>query len=235
VFAIVLIIANGYTFWPMFAYPDVTSCPLILAGTFLGFDVGGAAQVVGPPLYSEMQLVVHPGSTAYKTTVYRSYNNLTGLSQDYPPYRGSPVTQDLYRIDGFTGMENDVAANQTGVTITFQNMTFEYSAPPPPPYPPPYVAKILYKIDVSNSANAASYEIGRAPCLTGLVLTVGYLPYTGPLWIGQIQPIAIIINNVVAIIGSTIACIALRFYLTRSKTRPSNNRANVGQSSTSGS
>ncbi len=208
VFAIGLIVANGYTFWPLFAYPGLTSCPAIFG--FLDFEVGGAAQVVGAPLYSQMQLVIHPGSMAYERAVYRSeINNLTQLFQNYPPPGSNPVTQDLYRIDGFSGSENDVSANQTGVTITFENITFESI----------HVAKILYNIEVSNSANYASYEIGRAPCWTGLVLTVGYQPYAGPLPYGQIQLIAIIINNVVAIIGSTMACIALRFYWTLSRGR----------------
>lgn len=102
-----------------------------------------------------------------------------------------------------------VAANQTGVTITFQNKTFQGI----------HVAVFLYSISVDSSAKDASYELGDAPCGTGLVLTIGDLPYAGPLAYGQVQLIGVILNNVIALAASTIACIALRFYWTRSKNR----------------
>ncbi len=59
VFGIGLIVANGYTFWPAFAYANTSiNCPAIFG--VLSYDVNGAAQVVAAPLYSEMQLVVPP-------------------------------------------------------------------------------------------------------------------------------------------------------------------------------
>lgn len=217
VFGVGLIIANAYAFWPAFAYSGaVFNCPLILGPIW--FEVQGAAQVVGPPLYSEMQLVMHLGSTAYETEIHRSdNNNLTRLFQNYPPPGTNPVTQYLYQIDGITGLEyqNQVAASQTGVTITFQNITFEGI----------HIAKILYRIDVSNSAKDASYELGGPPCEAGLVLTVGSLPYAGPLAYGPVQLITIIISNGVALIGSTVACVTLRFYWKRPKTSSSKNRS----------
>ena len=110
-------------------------------------------------------------------------------------------------------MTSPVLANETGVTITFQNKTSESI----------HVADLLYSISVDSSATDASYEIGGAPCWTGLVLTVGSLPYYGPLPFGRIQPIAVIINNVAALITSAIACLALRFYWSRPKTSSSKN------------
>lgn len=166
------------------------------------------------PLYSEMQLVMRPGSTASETATYQSdNNNLTRLFQNEYPINGNPVTQYLDQIDGFNGLKRPVAATETGVTITFHNITFEGI----------HVAKILYKIVVGSSAEGASYEIGAAPCWTGLVLTVGDQPYFGPLPFGDIQLIAIVINNSVALIGSTIVCVALRFYWSRPKPSSSKN------------
>jgi len=213
VFGIGLIVANGYTFWPALAYANTwTSCPAIFG--ILSYDVKGAAQVVGSPLYSEMQLVMHPGSTAFETAIYQSdANNLTRLFQVYPTV-GS-VTQDLHQIDGFDGLTNPVPANQAGVTITFENKTFESI----------HVANLLYSIRVDNSSTDASYEIGGGPCWTGLVLTVGSFPYSGPLPIGRIQAIAVIINDGAAVIASTIACIALRLHLWRPKTSSTKNSA----------
>jgi hypothetical protein len=221
VFAAALIVANAYTFWPAFAYANTAiNCPGIFGN--LSYNVEGAAKVVGAPLYSEMQLVMQPGSTSYETAVYQSANNnLTQLFQYDYPVNGSdftragwnPVTQYLDQINGFDGLTNQVMANATGVTITFQNITFEGI----------HVAKILYKITASSSAVDGSYEIGGAPCWTGLVLTVGYLPYFGPLAFGDIQQVGIIINNSIAVIGSTILCLVLKFYWSRQKTRLSKN------------
>jgi hypothetical protein len=212
VFGIGLIVANGYTFWPALAYTNtLIHCPAIFG--ILSYDVKGAAQIVGVPLYSEMQLVMHPGSTAFETAIYRSdANNLTRLFQDYPIV-GS-VTQDLHQFDGFGGVTSPVPANQAGVTITFENKTFESI----------HVAYLLYSIRVDSSATDASYEIGGAPCWSGLVLTVGSLPYPGPLSFGRIQPIAVITSNVAALIVSMIACIALRFYWSRPKTSANKNQ-----------
>jgi hypothetical protein len=209
VFGIGLIIANGYTFWPALAYANtLINCPAIF-GT-LSYEVNGAAQVVGAPLYSQMHLVMHPGSTAFETATYRrDNNNLTRLFQGYPTV-GS-VTRDLNEIDGFDGLTNPVLANERGVTITFQNKTFEGI----------HVADLLYSISVDSSATYASYELGGAPCWTGLVLTVGGLPYSGPLPFGQIQLMGVIINNAAALIFSTIACISLRFYWSRPRTSSS--------------
>src|SRR5207244_1352905 len=144
-FGIVMTIVNGFTFWPTFAYPNGTiGCTLIFG--ILSYDVKGAAQVVGAPLYSQMQLVVHPGSTAFETAIYRSdSNNLTRLFQDYPTV-GS-VTQDLSQINGFDGLTNPVPANERGVTITIQDKTFEGI----------HVANLLYGISVDGSATEASY------------------------------------------------------------------------------
>ncbi len=213
VFGIGLIVANAYTFWPTLAYGNsLIGCTLVI-GT-LSYDVKGATQVVGAPLYSEMQLVMHPGSTAFETAVYRSdNNNLTRQFQDFPAIGSNPVVQELYQIDGSDGLIHPVLANETGVTVTFQNKTFEGI----------HVADLLDSISVDSSATDASYEIGGAPCWTGLVLTVGSLPYSGPLPFGRIQPIAVIINNAAALIASTIACIALRFYWSRPKTIASKN------------
>jgi hypothetical protein len=213
VFGIGLIVANGYTFWPALAYANtLIHCPPIFG--VLSYDVKGAAQVVAAPLYSEMQLVMQPGSTAFETAIYRSdANNLTRLFKDYPIV-GS-VTQDLRQINGLDGLTNPVPANQAGVTITFENKTFESI----------HVADLLYSIRVDSSATDASYELGGEPCWTGLVLTVGSLPYSGPLPFGRIQPIAVIINNGAAVIASTIACIALRLHWWRPKTSSTKNSA----------
>src|SRR5260370_36848755 len=102
VFGIGLLIAKGYTVWPVLAYANIwISCPAIFG--ILSYDVKGPVQVVAAPLYSEMQLVIHYGSTAFETAIYRSDAiNLARLFQDYPTV-GS-VTQDLHQIDGFDGL-----------------------------------------------------------------------------------------------------------------------------------
>ena len=219
VFGIGLIIANSYAFWPAFAYANTGfNCAVILGPVW--FEVSGAAQVVGPPFYSEMQLVMHQGSTAYETKSYRSdNNNLTRLFENYPPPGSNPVSQYLYQIDGFTGLEyqNQVEANQTGVTITFQNITFQGI----------HVAKILSRIDVSNSAKDASYELGGPPCQPGLLLTVGSIPYAGPLAYEPAQLITVIISDAVALIGSTIACFPLTLHWNRHKAKLGKNENEV--------
>ncbi len=192
-----LMVANGYTFWPTLAYGNSPIGRTLVIGT-LSYKVKGAAQIVGAPFYFEMQLVMPLGSTALETAIYRSdSDNLTRLFKDYPAIGSNPVTQDLYRIDGFSGLTNPVLANETGVTITFQNKTSESI----------HVADLLYSRKVDSSAPDASYEIGRAR----------------PLSFGRIQPSAVIINNGTALIVSTIACIVLRFYRWLPKTSSSKN------------
>jgi len=157
-------------------------------------------------------MVMQQGSTAYETKSYRSdSNNLTRVFENYPPPGSNPVTQYLYQIDGFTGLEyqSSAAANRTGVTITFQNITFQGI----------HAAKILSRIDVSHSAKDASYELGTPPCGAGLLLTVGPLPYAGPLAYEPVQLITVMISNVIALIGSTIACFRLTLYWNRPKAR----------------
>src|SRR5207245_9415415 len=96
-----------------------------------------------------MHLVVHPGSTAFETAIYRSdSNNLTRLFQDYPTV-GS-VTQDLSQINGFDGLTNPVPANERGVTITIQDKTFEGI----------HVASLFYGTSVGGAAKVAGCEVG---------------------------------------------------------------------------
>ena len=203
IFAISLLLANAYTFWPAIAYGNTPIyCPAYIAD--LSFSITGAAQVVGPPLYSQKQFVMSPGSVAYETETYNSTqlgNNLTGFFQS-SHQSSNPVTQYLWQINAFSGQFISIPANQTGVTITFQNLTFQGI----------HVAKFLYKIVVSRSAESASYML-VFPCAgPGLVLTVGSIPYAGPLAYGEIQLSAIIINNAIALVGATIISIILRFY-----------------------
>src|SRR3989442_3223404 len=164
VFGIGLIVANGYSVWPALVYGNtLIHCPAIFA--VLSYDVKGAAQVVAAPLYSEMQLVMHPGSTAFETAIYRSdANNLTRLFQDYPIV-GS-VTQDLHQLDGFGGVTSPAPANQAGVTISFENETFESI----------HVAYLLYGIRVDRSATDSSLQISGGPCLTRGLVYVRNLP-----------------------------------------------------------
>ena len=203
IFAISLLVANGYTFWPAIVYWNTpTSCPAYIAD--ISFSITGSTQIVGPPLYSQMQFLVKPGSTAYETETYnatRFGNNLTAYfaSDHFTPYT---VSQYLWMINPFSGQINPVPFNQTGITITLQNLTFQGI----------HVAKFLYKIAVSGSAEHASYMLA-IPCVgPGLVLTVGSIPYIGPLAYGEVQEIGIIVNNVVAFIAAAVISIALSFY-----------------------
>ena len=203
IYAIGLIIANAFAFYPAFAYHAAFGCPILRPVTY---QIQGAAQVFGPPLFSQVQMVMSPGSTAYEMKIYNDdQNNLTAQFQNYPQSGTNPVTQYLYKLGNNGASLTGVAANETGVTITFQYKTFQGI----------HVAVLHYSIQVNSSATGASYEIGDAPCGTGLVLTVGNLPYTGPVWHGEVQLVQVIIYNIIAIVASTIACIGLRFYWTR--------------------
>ncbi len=171
VFGIVLIIANGYTFWPALAYGNsLISCTLIFG--ILSYDVKGAVQVVGAPLYSEMQLVMQSGSIANETAIYRSdNNNLTQLFQDYPT--SNSVTQYLNKIDGFSGLINPVPASETGVTITLQNKTFDGI----------HVAYLLYSIraDRGKLRDRQSTLLDRA-CIDDRKPAVFW---AAPIWTGS--------------------------------------------------
>lgn len=58
VFGFSLIIANGYTFWPALEYANASfNCPAILGPVY--YQVEGV-QVVGAPLYGQMQIVMPP-------------------------------------------------------------------------------------------------------------------------------------------------------------------------------
>ncbi|MCL5068774.1 MAG: hypothetical protein M1368_10545, partial [Thaumarchaeota archaeon] len=197
IYVLALLIANVYTFWPAVAYGnEMISCPAIIAD--LSYRVTGANLAVGPPLYSASQYLLHPGSVAYELEIYNSTslgNNLTSFFRNTYPYNGStpnpswnPAIQYLSLINGFSGLLDSVTSNQTGVSITFQNITFQGI----------HVAEILYKIEVSKNAPSASYAFWLV-CTPGFVLTVGSLPYSGPLPFGRIQGIAVIINNAIAL------------------------------------
>lgn len=203
VFALCLLGVNLYTIYPIFEVGfGPISCPAYVAD--LSYQVNGSASVVGSPLYSETQILMKPGSVAYETDVYNSLgfgNNLTSFFIS-AQFERQPVTQYLYELDFFSGETNIVAANQTGITMTFQNVTFEGI----------YVAKILWKIVISNSANPASYIL-NFPCVgPGLVLTIGSIPYIGPLPYGSIQLAGLILNNTIGLATAAIICMSLKYY-----------------------
>lgn len=211
IFVVTLLVANAYTFWPAIAYGNVaTSCPAYVAD--LSFHVSGKAQVVGPPLYSEMQIVMNPGSIAYETDVYNSTelgNNMTAFFKNSEFQQNSPE-QYLWQLDPIGGEFNQVAANQTGVSITFQNLTFEGI----------HIARILWKIVVSNSASSSSYMLAF-PCVgPGLVLTVGSIPYSGPLPYGSVHLMGIVTNNSIALVAATVLSVVMRFYWNRKSIKP---------------
>jgi hypothetical protein len=208
VFALALIVANVYTFWPAFEYGNqIIPCPSIFASK--SFEIVGPTQLFGRPLFSEEQFVMAPGTTAYEIETYNSSetrNNLTSILQN--PSGTNPSPNYLYQLDSFSGQVSQTPINQTGIVITFQNMTFQGI----------YFAKLVYKISVSSSANSASYELSFPICGdTGLIMTVGSLLYAGPLDYGEIQLAGIIINNAVALVAAALICVFLRFYWSRGK------------------
>ena len=207
IYVLAILVANAYTFWPAVAYGnEAISCPAIIAD--LSYRVTGANMVVGPPLFSATQYLLRPGSVAYELEIYNSTslgNNLTAYFRNSYPYNGStpnpgwnPEIQYLSQINGLSGSLNSVSTNETGVTITFQNITFLGI----------HIAEILYKIEVSQDAPSASYAFGLV-CFPGFVLTVGSLPYTGPLPSGRIQGIGVIVNNSIALVAATIISIGV--------------------------
>jgi hypothetical protein len=197
-------------FWPAIAHGNTPlGCPGYVAD--LSFHVSGDAQVVGPPLFSEMQIVMKSGSVAYETDLYNS----TGLGNNMTAYFGSDKFQQnspmqyLWQLDPLGGEFNQVNANQTGVNITFQNLTFQGI----------HIARILWEITVSNSASSASYLLAF-PCVgPGLVLTIGSIPYGGPLPYGSVQLLGIIVNNSIALVAAAVLSAVMRFHW-RKKIKP---------------
>jgi hypothetical protein len=210
IYLLVLLVANLYTFIPGIESENaVYHCPSIFGQ--LSYEISGAAEVVGPPLFAEEQLIVRPGATAYETMVFKSdLNNLTSLLGSSYPVNGSsftpsgwnPVTQSLQQISIFGWASGFVSAKVAGVAITFQNITFQGI----------HVADVLYKISANESAELATYDIGYGLCWTGLILTVGYLPFVEALDYGIVQPIGIIVNNAIALIFATIISLAMKTY-----------------------
>ena len=211
IFAISLLVANVYTFWPAIAYGNTPHhCPAYIAD--LSFHVSGDAQVVGPPAYSEMQIVMKPGGVAYETDLYNSTelgNNMTAFFKASEFQQDSPMRY-LWQLDPLSGEFYSVTASQTGVSITFQNLAFQGI----------HIARILWKIAVSNTASPASYML-VFPCVgPGLVLTVGSIPYSGPLPYGSVQLVGIIINNSIALAAAAVFSVIMRFYWHRKTVKP---------------
>ena len=202
IFAVCLLFANVYTFWPAFAYGNTAiNCPSIFGQ--LSINVSGGKEIVGSPLYSETQVVTQPNSILYATFTYSSEPN--NLSQLLKP----PFNPPLWRINPFSGVYNGVPTAASGVSVSFQNITFQGE----------HVARVLYQINVSKSASG-TYELGEWPCWTGILLTVGYFPYFGPIPYGVVQLMGIIIDNIIALLVAVLACVMLRFYWQKSSRNP---------------
>lgn len=204
VFVVAILLANVYTFWPALVYGNPTiECPAIFAS--VSYQITGSSLVVGPPLYSYEQFLLSQGSIAYEAVSYNSTNDHNNLTRtlNFPPSSSPDSFFHLYQLDPLSGGEQGIPMNQTGVTIAYQNITFQGI----------YFAKVVYKISVSSSARSASYELGSSICGgTGLIMTIGSIPYGGPLDYGQIQLADILINNAIAVIVASGVCVFLRYY-----------------------
>lgn len=222
IFVLAFLAAAGFYIWPVFAFSGAHSCPAVLAD--LSFQISGSNpiasgfggpgyhhEVVGQPLFSQTQLVLQPSYVAYITYVYDSTmlgNNMTEPLSGFgsPPY----TVAFLYRIDPWTGQFEEVAANQTGVSFTLLGTYFSQSDT---------IARQIWEVSISKSAEPASYALA-IPCGTpGLVLTVGSLPYWGPIQWSSPQLSDFLVNVAVALVGATAISVALRWYWRRTALR----------------
>ncbi len=213
VFALAFVLALSVYAWPAFAYAGFHSCPAITGE--LSFTISGYWQLVGPPLFSEEQILVPPGSITYVTYIYTGYgdNNLTAwFSQEN--LSSQPWSPE--RVDPFTGWTDRTAMNSSGVTETFQNITYQGT----------HIAMLLYRFDITKSAGPATYMLAGV-CETGLLLTVGYLPYGGPLPYGETQPVGLFFNFATSLAGALPIAVALHFYYWRAEVREAKSEASV--------
>jgi hypothetical protein len=199
IYLVSLVVANTYAFWPAGAYGnEAVNCPAIIAS--FSFQVVGASQSVGPPLYSADQFLFQPGSSGYELGTYNSTNfgnNLTAMFES----GFNPLALSIGKINDYSGELNYESSKQTGLTIAFQNMTLEGS----------FVVKIRLKITVTSDAPTARFAVGTV-CTAGYILTVGSIPYFGPLPHGSVQPLSIILSNSIALIGATAVSILVPIF-----------------------
>ena len=206
VFILSLLVANIYTFSPAFEYANrPIMCPAIFWNS-QSMEATEFAQDLGAPLYSVQQALMKQGTSAYLIESYDSTgmgNNLTRLLKGY--YQDSfTFLEKLNALNG--GQTSQVPANETGVSIVIENVTF----------PSIYHAKLVYRITVQANASAASYLLDYPACGNpGFVLTVGAIPYIGPLPYGIVQPIEVLVNNAIALVVATVASLLLARYWSR--------------------
>jgi hypothetical protein len=118
---------------------------------------------VGRPLYAEEQILMSLGSAAYQTYVYDStiiHNNLTETLHGPPPL--TEISGNHQELNFFSGQVTSLPINQTGITITFQNMTLQGD----------YLARMIYEI----SPHCRLLYLKRFPA-PSLLSTSALMPY----------------------------------------------------------
>ncbi len=205
-----LMLATSLYLAPSIVYGGLHSC--YVAPGNLSYQISNYNELVGPPLFSQNyeQFLLTPGQTAFVTYVWNATtygNNLTDFFTRGPRPGGFNYTS-MERVNGFTGWGEYLTPNQTGVSIIFLNLTFQGT----------HIAKFFYKISVNNSAPSGTYYLyGGLGCALGLLLTVGFLPYWGPLIYGEIQPMAYLSNVAISLIGSSLLITALHLHYSENK------------------
>jgi hypothetical protein len=198
-----LIIATALFLAPSIIYGGgfIYGCPPEVGQ--LSFKISNYTQLVGPPLFSQEQFVITPGTTTYVTFIWNATsngNNAINWFTGTPPITGFNYTY-LPRINSLTGEFDGLPTQQDGVIDEFQNITFQGT----------YIARILYKISLSPIATPATYELVYS-CDYHLLMTVGSLPYWGPLFYGVVQPMELIFNVAISLVGSSLLITILKIH-----------------------
>ena len=201
IFFVFSLAAVSYWAWPGFAYSGPHSCPADIAN--LSFQVYGSSKILGPPLFSEEQVLLTTPSTVYIVFLYNSPgNNLTQLFSEPHELGTSNV---LWIPNPFTGEVEWVTNNSTGTSVSYVNVTYQGI----------HSARVLYKIQANGSAQGYTYLLA-IPCITpGLLVTIGSIPYWGPLPFGELQLFALLIDLGVSFVFAAIVCLVLRARLVR--------------------
>ena len=141
------------------------------------------------------QDVLTPGSLAYldvhyTTTRFDPTFNLT--SSLLNPFQGSeyrPTIRDVFRVNLANGQFTWARPVDVGLTISLLNMSFSGSE-----------AVLQYSVSADRSSLPATYLLGIPDYCSPLFLTVGYLPYLGPLPQSGPQPITLVLYLLVAVL-----------------------------------
>ena len=194
---------------PMYAPYGIYSCPAtgysITAHPSAGFLLG-----VGPPLFSEPQVVIQPGHTAYIRLDLKGYagNNVSQLIQPKPEVGQNWAGSQLLMVDWYTWIISNSSGIygyrqlQGGLTVTVSNFTI----------PAADTAFLTLKLVAAPSAPLGSYWLfGGHPCASSSeLLTIGSIPYWQSCWSCGIQPITFLVDEAVSAAVAFVYAVIMR-------------------------